>query len=190
MEVVGETADGREAVTLAHSLRPDVIVMDLSIRGLHGEGAIREIRKRKPDARVLVLSMYGSPDYVRPAIRAGALGYLVKGSGISEFVDAIRAVAAGNAFYSAEVRSVAEASFRPGPPAETRSALDQLTVREREVVQLVALGRTNREIAVTLGLSAKTVDGHRTRIMAKLDVHDAASLTRFAIRYGLVSPDQ
>jgi len=190
MEVVGEASDGRDAIDMAGKLHPDVVVMDLSLKGLHGEGAIRELRKRNTDARILVLSMYGSPDYVRPAVRAGAMGYLVKGSGISEFVDAIRAVSSGQPFYSPEVRQAAEqARTEPAPPGE-RSPLDELTAREREVLQLVALGQTNREIAETLGLSAKTVDGHRTRIMAKLDLHDAASLTRFAIRHGLVSPDQ
>jgi DNA-binding NarL/FixJ family response regulator len=190
MEVVGEAADGRDAIDLAGKLNPDVVVMDLSLKGLHGEGAIRELRKRNSDARILVLSMYGSPDYVRPAVRAGATGYLVKGSGISEFVDAIRAVSTGQPFYSPEVRQAAEQAKAEPVPAGERSPLDELTAREREVLQLVALGQTNREIAETLGLSAKTVDGHRTRIMAKLDLHDAASLTRFAIRHGLVSPDQ
>src|SRR5207245_7732235 len=170
---------------------PDVTVMDLSLKGLHGEGAIRELRKRVPDARVLVLSMYGSPEYVRPAVRSGAAGYLVKGSGISEFVNAIRTVASGDNFFGVEVRRVAEAArTEPAPAGESSSPLEELTAREREVLQLVALGQTNRQIAQRLGLSAKTVDGHRTRIMAKLDLHDAASLTRFAIRHGLVSPDQ
>jgi DNA-binding NarL/FixJ family response regulator len=190
MEVVGEASDGRDAIDMAGKLHPDVVVMDLSLKGLHGEGAIRELRKRNTDARILVLSMYGSPDYVRPAVRAGATGYLVKGSGISEFVDAIRAVSNGQPFYSPEVRQAAEQARAEPAPAGERSPLDELTAREREVLQLVALGQTNREIAETLGLSAKTVDGHRTRIMAKLDLHDAASLTRFAIRHGLVSPDQ
>jgi DNA-binding NarL/FixJ family response regulator len=190
MEVVGEASDGRDAIDLAGKLNPDVVVMDLSLKGLHGEGAIRELHKRNSDARILVLSMYGSPDYVRPAMRAGATGYLVKGSGISEFVDAIRAVSSGQPFYSPEVRQAAEQARAEPAPAGERSPLDELTAREREVLQLVALGQTNREIAETLGLSAKTVDGHRTRIMAKLDLHDAASLTRFAIRHGLVSPDQ
>ena len=190
MEVVGEASDGRDAIDLAGKLNPDVVVMDLSLKGLHGEGAIRELHKRNSDARILVLSMYGSPDYVRPAMRAGATGYLVKGSGISEFVDAIRAVSTGQPFYSPEVRQAAEQARAEPAPGGERSPLDELTAREREVLQLVALGQTNREIAETLGLSAKTVDGHRTRIMAKLDLHDAASLTRFAIRHGLVSPDQ
>jgi DNA-binding NarL/FixJ family response regulator len=190
LEVTGEAADGRDAIDLAGKLHPDVIVMDLSLRGLHGEGAIRELRKRTPETRILVLSMYGSPEHVRPAVRAGAAGYLVKGSGISEFVHAIRTVAAGDSFYSAEVRPAAEAARQEPAPTQEHSPLDPLTAREREVLQLVALGQTNRGIAGTLHLSAKTVDGHRTRIMAKLDLHDAASLTRFAIRHGLVSPDQ
>ena len=190
IEVVGEASDGRDAVELATRLRPQVAVMDLSLKGLHGEGAIRELRKRAPETRVLVLSMYGSPEYVRPAVRAGAAGYLVKGSGISEFTDAIRAVASGQTFWGVEVRGIAEAAQAEPAPATEKGPLEELTLREREVLQLVALGQTNREIAQTLGLSAKTVDGHRTRIMAKLDLHDAASLTRFAIRHGLVSPDQ
>jgi len=191
IEVAGEASDGREAVEMAVKLHPALVVMDLSLKGLHGDGAIRELKRCMPDTRVMVLSMYGSPEYVRPAVRAGAMGYIVKGSGISEFVDAIRAVAGGGSFFGVEVRRVAEAArAEPAPADEARSPLDELTAREREVLQLVALGQTNRQIAQTLGLSAKTVDGHRTRIMAKLDLHDAASLTRFAIRHGLVSPDQ
>src|SRR5215813_8681040 len=119
MEVVGEASDGRDAIDLAGKLNPHVVVMDLSLKGLHGEDAIRELRRRNGDARILVLSMYGSPDYVRPAMRAGATGYLVKGSGISEFVHAIRQVSCGQPFYSPEVRHAAEqARAEPAPAGE------------------------------------------------------------------------
>lgn len=190
VEIVGEASDGKLAVEKAEALRPDVVVMDLSMPGLNGVDATRQIRKAHPDTRVLVLSMYSTEDYVRPAIRAGAGGFLLKGSGLTDLVAAIKAVASGNAFFSPEVAKIV---LQDSQRAETHGVDDrvgaELTPREREVLRLVAEGNSSPEIAKLLGLSVKTVEGHRGRIMAKLDTHNVAGLVRHAIRIGLVSPD-
>jgi len=180
--VVAEAADGRAAVEAVERLRPDVLLLDLSMPGLNGVEALRRVREGAPRTRVLVLSMHAAPEYVRPALRAGALGYLVKGAGLDDLLAALRAVAAGRRFLGPEAERVAA---RAG--ADESDDLDRLTPREREVLQLVAEGRTNREIASALGLSPKTVDAHRTRVMQKLDLHDAQALTRYALRRGLIS---
>lgn len=185
IEVVGEAGDGREAVDAALRLRPDVVLMDLGMPGLHGVDATRQIRKELPGTSVVILSMHGSEEHVRPAIRAGAAGYLLKGSGLSDLVAAIRAVAAGQSFLSP---AVAKILVRDAQGDEDPAG--QLTGREREILQLVGEGSSSPEIAKALHLSVKTVEGHRSRIMAKLDLHDVAGLVRYAIRVGLVSPDR
>ncbi len=186
LEVVGEAEDGPTAIEATLRLRPDVVLMDLGLPRLHGTAAIAEIRSRSPETRVLVLSMHSGEDYVRSAIRAGANGYLLKGSGLDDLVAAIKAVAAGEAFFSPAVARVLLDDARPrsGGPAA-----DALTEREREVLRLVAEGNSSREIAGRLGLSAKTVEGHRSRIMSKLGIRDLAGLVRYAVRTGLVSED-
>ncbi len=182
VQVVAEAADGRAAVEAVERLRPDVLLVDLSMPGLNGVEAVRRVRASTPSTRVLVLSMHAAPEYVRPALRAGALGYLVKGSGLDDLLPALRRVAAGLRFLGPEAARLAE-------QPDVGDDLDLLTPREREVLQLVAEGRTNREIAATLGLSPKTVDAHRTRVMQKLDLHDAQALTRYALRRGLISEE-
>ena len=189
IEVVGEAAGGREAVEAAERLRPDVLLIDLSMPGLNGVEALGRVRAALPATHVLVLSMHAGPEYVRPAIRAGATGYIVKGAGLDALVEAVRAVAAGKTFLGPEAsRVVAGDRDRPAR-MDSGSPLEQLTPREREVLQLVAEGHTNREIAARLGVSPKTVDAHRTNLMAKLDLHDAQALTRFAVRHGLISDE-
>jgi DNA-binding NarL/FixJ family response regulator len=151
---------------------------------LGGMEVITRARGASPRTGVVVLSMHAAPDFVRPALRLGARGYVVKGSGLDDLVQAIRTVAAGGTFLEARLASIAEADeVDPGRPADD---LEHLTSREREVLQLVAEGHTNKAIARRLGLSAKTVDVHRTNVMMKLDLHSAQALTRFAIRRGLV----
>lgn len=177
LEIVGEAGDGQEAVREAMRLRPDVVLMDLGLPVLNGVDATRHIVRDVEGARVLVLSMHGGEDHVRPALRAGASGYLVKGSGVADLLAGIRAVARGEAFLS------------PGAAAvllrEDRGEA-MLTPREREVLQLVAEGRSTAEVAKALRLSAKTVEGHRSRLMAKLGAQNAASLVRHAVRLGLL----
>ncbi|HNF97081.1 MAG TPA: response regulator transcription factor, partial [Pseudomonadota bacterium] len=149
--------------------------------------AIARIRQVAPRCRVLVLSMHSAPEYVRPALRAGAQGYLVKGSGLSDLLRAVRVVLDGGQFLGAELAAiVSPAASLPDAPEDD---LERLTPREREVLQLVAEGQTNRQIASRLGLSPKTVDSHRTNLMRKLGLHDAQGVTRFAVRRGLISPE-
>lgn len=178
--VAAEATDGQSAVEQALRLTPQVVVMDLAMPGMGGVEATRQIREQCPDTRVLVLSMHESEEHVRPALRAGASGYLLKGSGLSDLVKAIREVARGNAFFSPEVaRLLLHEHAEPADP---------LTDREREVLRLVADGRSSPQIGALLGISSKTVENHRSSIMRKLDRHDVASLVKYAIRQGLVDP--
>ena len=185
MEVVGVVGDGREAVRLAREAQPDVIVMDLSMPELNGADATRAILQRDPRCRVIVLSMYAEREYVRRALKAGAAGYVVKRSAAKELVDAIRAVHAGQRYLSPRVADVVIDDY-----AEERDdPLARLSAREREVLQLLAEGRTGAEIAQRLSLSQKTVETYRARLVEKLGIRDVAGLVRFAIQRGLVSLD-
>lgn len=188
IEIVGEASDGQEAVLAVARLKPNVVLMDLGMPGLNGVDATRQIKRDFPEVAVLVLSMYSAEEHVRPAIRAGAAGYLLKGSGLSDLVAAIRAVASGEAFLSPQVAKILLRDARTDDEAATSSG--PLTAREREILQLVGEGSSSPEIARSLSLSVKTVEGHRSRIMAKLNIHDVAGLVRYAIRTGLVSPDK
>ena len=180
IEVVGESADGLNAVEEAKRLRPDVIVMDLNLPKQGGLDATRAIREALPETRVLVLSMYGGAEHVRPALRAGASGYLVKGTGVAELISGILSVAKGQAYFS---HDVAAHLLRE----EQNSTA--LTARELEVLKLVASGMSSQEIADALSLSIKTVESHRSRVMTELDVTNVAMLVRESIRLGLVTAD-
>ena len=185
MEVVGVVGDGREAVRLARDAQPDVIVMDLSMPELNGADATRAILQRDAKCRVIVLSMYAEREYVRRALKAGAAGYVVKRSAAKELVEAIRAVHAGQRYLSPRVADVVIDDY-----AEERDdPLARLSAREREVLQLLAEGRTGAEIAQRLSLSQKTVETYRARLVEKLGIRDVAGLVRFAIQRGLVSLD-
>ena len=183
IQVVDEVADGRSAIESAVKHRPDVIVMDVGMPVINGVDATKKIREALPETRVLMLSMYSNEEYVRPAIRAGANGYLLKGSGLSDLVQAIRSVATGDAFFSPEVAKVLLEDSREEQKPDPLAAL---TKREREVLVHVAEGKSSPEIAKLLGLSVKTVEGHRGRIMAKLDIRNVAGLVRYAIKVGLI----
>jgi two-component system response regulator NreC len=189
LEVVGEVEDGRAAVDAVSRLQPDVVVMDLNMPKLNGVDATREIREKVGAPKVVILSMYDGEEYVRPAIRAGASGYLLKGSGLSDLVKAIRAVAGGEAFFSPAIAMILLKDSRGEGPAESKDPADGLTKREREVLTLVGDGKSSPEIAKILGLSVKTIEGHRGRIMAKLECHNVAGLVRHAIRLGLVKAE-
>src|SRR3954471_23123957 len=180
LEVVGEAADGIEAVRLTSELHPDVVVMDLSLPELHGTEAIKRIREGGSDTKVVVLSMHSSPAVVQRAREAGCHGYVVKGADVSELARAIRGALAGQPYYSSEVLDAASQS----------NPIDRLSGREREVLQLIAEGNTNKAIATKLGISVHTVNAHRVSLMSKLDLHDAQGLTRFAIRHGLVDTNR
>ena len=191
IEVVAEVADGRAAVEAVVAHKPDVAILDLGMPELNGVDATRIIRKDHPTTQVLILSMHSGEEYVRPAIRAGASGYLLKGSGLSDLVAAIQAVSRGDAFFSPAIAKIVLHDSRRDGRTGGRDPQpgDALTNREREILQLVAEGKSSPEIARQLSLSVKTVEGHRGRIMAKLDVHHVAGLVRHAIKIGLVTPD-
>ena len=187
MQVVGLVSDGREAVRMAKAHAPDVVLMDLSMPEMNGADATRAILEGcGPGCRVIVLSMYADREYVRRALKAGASGYVVKRSAAEELVEAIRAVHTGSRYLSPRVADVVIDDYAaPG----SGDPLERLSAREREVLQLVAEGRTGAEIATRLSLSQKTVETYRARLVAKLGIRDVAGLVKFAIQRGLVSLD-
>jgi len=186
MQVVALVGDGREAVQQARDTQPDVVLMDLSMPELNGADATRAILQRDPKCRVIVLSMYAQREYVRRALKAGAAGYVVKRSAAKEVVEAIRAVHAGQRYLSPRVADVGLEDYTDDKQDDP---LARLSAREREVLQLLAEGRTGAEIAQRLSLSQKTVETYRARLVEKLGIRDLAGLVRFAIQRGLVSLD-
>jgi len=189
--VVGDACDGREAVRLAAQLRPDVVVMDISMPRLNGIEATRRIMACSPGTRIVALTMHAGEEYVYELLKAGATGYVLKESPASDVVAAIRVVRQGGSFLNPTISAQVVNGYlgRSGTKESATRPPDLLTPREREVLQLIAEGNTNRVIARQLGLSAKTVEAHRTRIMTKLGVHNTAGLTRYAIRRGLIEVD-
>ncbi len=182
-EVIGEAANGREAVSLAEQLQPDIVLMDVSMPELNGIEATRRIVTIAPRARILALSMHRDSVYVREILRAGASGYLLKEAGDHDLLTAIRAIAQGQGYLSPAVSDAVLNDYRK----HVTDPIDLLTSREREVLQLIAEGKTNKEIATVLDLSTYTVESHRGRIMEKLNLHSAGELVRFAFRNGLIS---
>ena len=190
IEVVGEAADGPEALALVERLLPDVLVIDIAMPHLNGLEAVGRLRGLEMKTRALILSMYADDTLVRQALRNGAKGYLLKRAVTEELLLAVRAVSRGDTFLCPEVAGPVLNGLVDAPlPIRDLGPLDQLTSREREVLQLVAEGHTNRAIAIHLHLSEKTVEKHRGHLMAKLSVHDTAALVRLAIRHGLVALD-
>lgn len=182
--VIGEASDGQEAVRLVQKLKPQVAVLDLSMPLLSGIEASRQIASVSPSTKTILLTMYKEDQYILEALRAGISGYILKTKGTKELVDAIRQVLRGMTYLSPEVsRSVIEA-YRAGVQPDAVP----ISPRERQVLQLVAEGKSTKEIASVLGISVKTASAHRTRLMSKLDIHETAGLVRFAIRLGLVRP--
>ena len=179
MKVVGEASNGVEAIRMAYELKPKVVVMDLSMPELDGVQATKEIVKHLPGTEVLILSMHADDNYVRNALDAGAKGYLLKSSIDVDLVGAIRSVAEGKRFMGNGLRYAAR-----GQDDE----LSKLTAREKQVLQLIAQGRSNKEIASLLDLSVNTVSVHRANLMEKMNIHRTAELVLFAIRKGLVAP--
>lgn len=182
MEIVGEAGNGREAVELVGEARPDVVVMDVAMPELNGIEATRRLATVAPHARVLALSMHKDSVYVREILRAGARGYLLKDSVAADLVAAVRAIASGEGYISPAVSNAVLDDYRQN----ATSPIDRLTSREREVLQMLAEGKTNKEIATVLNLSVYTVDAHRGRIMEKLNLHSINELVRFAVRNGLI----
>jgi two-component system, NarL family, response regulator NreC len=187
IEVVGEAADGREAVDLAARLCPDVVVMDVSMPLLNGVEATRQIRRDSPGVHILILTVHEDKDYVDRLLLAGADGYIVKRAGGEELVAAIHAVCRGEAFlHPAVARVVVEDYVSRLQAGGEPGGHEVLTDREREVLQLIAEGYTSREISELLHISVKTVQNHRSKIMAKLDMHDRGELIKYAIQQGII----
>jgi len=187
MEVRGEAENGRQAVVLAKKLLPDVIVMDVAMPLLNGLEATRQIMKALPNAKVLVLTSYGDDDCVAQMMDAGAAGYLIKQTAANDLLKAIREVHRGNAFFSPAIarrlRDQCREAFTTG---QSPRRATELTSREGEVLQLIAEGFSNKQIAAELSISIKTVEKHRQQVMNKLNIHDVAGLTRYAISKGMI----
>lgn len=188
VEVVGEAADGNEAVQLTESLKPDVVVMDMTMPHLNGLEATRQIKKAHPEVQVLVLTMYTNEAYLFQMLKAGASGYLVKQSAPDELLSAIEAVYQGDSYLSPSVsRTLVDEYVRQVEETDVDDSYNNLTVREREILQLAAEGLTNREMADKLHISIKTVGVHRANLMEKLGLQNAADLIKYAIRKGIIS---
>lgn len=189
LEIAGEAANGEQAVELAVELEPDLILMDIAMPGLGGLEATVEIRRRVPRAKIVVLSQYGDPEYVRRFLKAGVAGYVLKNAAGAELVAAIRAVMRGGLVLDPAVAreavqdpGAADASAAPG-------TYDTLTDREKQVLKLVAEGRSNKEVAELLDISVKTAMSHREHVMMKLQVHNRTELIRYALRAGVIRAD-
>ena len=182
--VVGEAADGVAAVEMARTLRPDITILDISMPGLNGISAASEILRFEPRMIVLLLTVHNDDHFVFQALRAGIKGYVLKTQAAADLIQALRETSRGAIYLSPGVsRAVVKGCLSKGEPSE-----DPLTLREREVLQLVAEGSTNKEIGDILGISVKTAESHRARVMKKLAIHDTAGLVRYAIRQGLIEP--
>jgi DNA-binding NarL/FixJ family response regulator len=187
-EVIAEAGDGREAFELVGKHQPDVVLMDIAMAGLNGLEATRLIRKEYPRVHVIVLSAHASERHVLQALRSGAQGYILKESAPRELELAIDAVARGQLFLSPAIsRQVIDVFL--GQMGDSTDPLDQLTPRQREILQLIAEGHSSKQIAHRLDASVKTIESHRASLMDRLDIHDIAGLVRYAIRQGLVSPE-
>jgi len=188
MEVVGEAADGRMALQEIREVRPDIVILDIAMPVLNGIAVAEQIQELHPEIRVIILSMHATTEHIFRALRAGAEGYLVKETAGEEVLDAIRTVQAGGRYLSQEISSkVIEDYILQRESVAEASPLDRLSAREREVLQLVAEGRSSAEIADILSLSPKTVDTYRSRMMQKLHIDDLPSLVKFAIQHGVIS---
>lgn len=186
IEVVGETGDGLAAVSLAETLAPDVLVLDLLMPGLHGLEVVRQVTRRAPRTRVLVLSMHSNEAYVLEALRGGAAGYLIKDASADELVRAVRLVAAGRRYLAADFRDRAIEAWAKGAGAEPADPYETLSPREREVAQLAAEGLGNKEIGQRLFISPRTVEVHRAKVLRKLGLASQTELVRWALQRGLL----
>lgn len=189
MQVVGQAEDGHTTVDLARTLAPDVVVMDISMPDLNGIEATREIRREAPRVKVIALSMHSAKRYVTEMFKAGAAGYLLKDCDYEELATAIRTVAEGKTYVSPSISGMVVEDIVCGQDKPQENAFSVLSQREREVLQLLAEGRTTKQIALRLHISPKTVEAHRLRVMNKLDIDSVAQLTKYAIREGLTSSE-
>jgi two-component system response regulator NreC len=187
-EVVGEAADGRQAVEMARGLRPDVAMLDIAMPNLNGIEAARQICAELPKTRIVILSVHSDEAYVLKALKAGARGYLLKDSAESDIINAVRVVSAGKAFFSPEIsRMLVEDYVRQLQHRGMDDSYELLTTREREILQLLAEGKSNKDIAAMLNVSVYTVETHRGHILQKLNLHSLPELILYAIRKGVIS---
>jgi DNA-binding NarL/FixJ family response regulator len=189
IDIVAEASDGREAVRMSHELSPDLIIMDIGMPDLNGIEATRQIISYDPDVKVLALSMHLNIQYVISVLRAGASGYLLKDCAFEELVQAIQSVLRKKKYLSPEITDMMVSEFLNEFPKEDSPVFSVLTERQREVLQLIAEGKTTKEIASLLNVSLKTIETHRQHIMNKLNIRSIAQLTKFAVREGLTSLD-
>ncbi len=189
MEIVGEAANGRQAMTVIGELLPDVVLMDITMPDLNGLNAVGQVSAEFPHVRVIMLSMHDNEEYLRQALQAGAAGYLLKDADQAELELAIRSVARGGSYLSPGVSRHVVNDYVRGHAREP-NGFDPLTPRQLEIVQLIAEGHTNAEIARILDLSSKTVETHRAQLMARLQIHDVTGIVKYAVRMGLVSVDR
>lgn len=189
-DVCGEAATGRQAVELAAELKPDVVVLDLSMPELSGLEATRQIRKAAPRAEVLILTMHESENLVREVLTAGARGYVLKNDAGRVLVQAVENLSQHKPYFTAKVSEVVLDQFlKPAPaPAAPDTRPSRLTSREREILQLIAEGKSNKEVADCLGISVRTAETHRTNLMRKLNLHSVSDVTRYAIRNQIIEP--
>jgi len=185
IEIVGEEGDGRRALELAQRLRPDVAIIDISLPNLNGVEVTRQLTKIAPDTKALILSMHADDEYIRRSLGAGAKGYLLKDADDQDLIKAVTALSTGASYFSPSVSSVVLAGYLRDTPAAA-DELSVLSTREREVLALIADGKSNKEVAQLLDLSVSTVESHRKHIMEKLDLHNTAAIVRFAVRKGLI----
>jgi len=184
-QIVGEASDGRQAVDLTASLDPDIVILDLSMPQMSGLEAIREILKRSPGMKILVLSIHDADALIHEVLAAGAKAYLLKSDAVRDLVAAVQSLVDGRPFFTAKVSHALLESYVNGNSRKRPEERPRLTAREQEVVRLVADGKTNKEIAALLNISVRTVETHRSNIMEKLDIHSVTDLILFAIRHGL-----
>lgn len=187
VEVVGEAADGREALIQVRATQPDVILMDIGMPGMDGLAAAREIKSAQPNGRILILTQHENSEYVLPALKAGASGYVLKRAPDDSLIQAIRTVYSGGTYLDPRISNILMDDVQRRASGEPADPYQTLTEREREVLVLLAEGKTYQEVAETLFISVKTVDFHRANLMRKLNLHNRAELTRFAMQRQLIS---
>ena len=191
IDVSGEASDGKEVVDKVGRLNPDIVLMDINMPLLNGIDATRQIKKEFPEVRIIMLSMHSSEEYIFQSFKAGASGYLVKQTADTELISAIQMVHQGNYFLNSSIsRTLVQDYLQKNDLVKSQDSLEKLTDREREILQLIAEGCSNRKIAEHLYISVKTVETHKSNLMEKLDIHNIAELTKYALRKGITSLDQ
>ncbi|MBN2589987.1 MAG: response regulator transcription factor [Sedimentisphaerales bacterium] len=189
MEVVGEVENGRKAISCAHKLKPDIIIMDIAMPDMNGIEATRRIHKEYPDIGIIILSMYSKKKFIIDALKAGVSGYILKTKVYDDLILAIKAASAGEVYLSSKIAAIVAHEIVGGLPIYEKSAYTVLTPREREVLQLISEGKSTKQSALHLKISIKTIESTRRQIMYKLDIHNIADLTKYAISEGITSLD-